>query len=122
MNYHRLLLYTTIFAAGLVLSCDIKEPKPDCGCESKEIIGTIIDGKASLIDKSLFAIYDDKRNQIIGLFYACNPDPAWKNSEKDVYDYIISGKYKRQCLPPNTLPYIPNYPIEVTKVISSNNY
>ncbi len=113
--------YFTLVALSLLLSCEKKDAEPDCGCESKEIIGYLSNNKAHHNGNGLFLVSENSSNGPIGLFSACHIDPTWKKSPKDVFDYTLSGRYKRQCLPNGVMPYVANNPIELTTVILPEN-
>ena len=114
--------YFALAAINLLLSCTKKEPEPDCGCESKKIIGQVIQGKARYAGEGRFYVIDEGAFEVQRLFTACNIDPNWTISKQGITDYVISGRYKEQCLPFNIAPpFVSNYPIDLTFIVPPKN-
>ena len=114
--------YFAMVVMSFLFSCTKKEPEPDCGCESKRIIGKVIQGKARYAGNGIFQVIDEGAFEVQRLFSACKIDPNWTISKQGVTDYVISGHYKEQCLPPNLAPpFVSTYPIDLTSIVPPKN-
>lgn len=112
----KMLGYAALLTTSLMISCEKKDPEPDCGCDSEQI-GFLTETNAHYRGSGLFMVYDTNQFQRLGLFTVCEYAPSWKISEKEVYDYKISGYYMKQCLYPDIIPLVTNNPLKVSSIV-----
>ena len=112
----RLLNYSALIAVSLLLSCSKKVPEPDCGCESKQI-GFLAETKAQYKGDGIFIVYDSGQYQKLSVYTVCEINSSWKKSGTEVYDYKISGYYKKQCIEPDIIPLFTDNPLEISSIV-----
>ncbi|MBB5281889.1 hypothetical protein HNQ92_000010 [Rhabdobacter roseus] len=112
------LAFVLVAAMGAVLSCEKKEPEPDCGCEgtySRTIDSLIVHHAGN----GLFVARNPENNSPEWLFSACQEDTSWVVSTSEApYYYLVSGQEKVQCpFPGGGIPFFPNSPIVITSIV-----
>lgn len=112
----KMLGYAALLTTSMILSCEKKVPEPDCGCDSEQI-GFLTETSAQYRGEGLFMVYDTNQFQRLSLYTVCDYSPSWKISKMEVYDYIISGYYMKQCLDPEIIPLVYNNPLKVSSIV-----
>jgi hypothetical protein len=90
--------YFTLAALLATLSCNKKDPVPECGCDANPF-KSVKNVRASYLGEGGFKISgtDEANPNMFG--YACEIDPSWqKSADPNIPDYTISGDFKSPCL------------------------
>ncbi|WAC14204.1 hypothetical protein [Dyadobacter pollutisoli] len=116
--FSKLLPYLTITALAFALSCNRKDPAPDCGCEG-HAYKHLENAEASYLGHGGFILFDTKDTAFKIWASACEIDSSWQKSEKigEILsrDYILSGDFKSACFMGPTLVAVPPF-IQVTSI------